>query len=115
MAVSRKMKNILLLVCVLLGCASCRSRSDQGLGSIVETQSVPVFSDPSGAKVFVNGMEMGETPISLTLSKDRNHKVGILKDGYVLHTVMLTQQADGKNQASRLTPEVINIVLESRS
>jgi hypothetical protein len=104
------MKNILFLFFVLLGSLSCR-RSDSGLGRIVETQSVPVFSDPAGAKVFVNGVEIGETPISLILRKDCNHKVSILKDGYVLQTVLVVRQTDG----SCLVPEVIDIELEERS
>jgi len=104
------MKNILFLLLVLLGSVSCH-RADSGLGRIVETQSVPVFSDPAGAKVFVNGVEMGVTPISLTLRTDRNHSVGILKHGYVLQTILLVRETDG----SRLTPEVIDVELKARS
>ena len=101
------MKNIFFLLLILLGSVSC-CRVESGLGHIVETQSVPVFSDPAGAKVFVNGVEIGVTPISLTLRKDRNHSVGILKDGYVLQTFLLMRETDG----SRLTPEVIDIELK---
>jgi len=110
------MKNILLLPIILLGFSSCRQTSQQESAiRIVETQSVPVFSDPTGAQVVVDDVEMGITPISLTLMKNRDHTVIVRKEGHVPQTISLTSKTDGDGVSCHLIPAVIDVVLEVRS
>lgn len=45
-------------------------------------QAIPVTSNPVGAKIIVDGKDAGQTPISLTLKKNKSHTVRIEKDGY---------------------------------
>lgn len=42
----------------------------------------PVISTPSGAKVYVDGVYKGLTPLHVELSNDENHILTFSKDGY---------------------------------
>ncbi len=46
-------------------------------------QEIPVTSHPSGAKIIVNGKNMGVTPLSLKLAKKKDHVIRIEKAGYI--------------------------------
>jgi len=67
----------LLLVCLLItttGCASIISGRDQDL---------TVRSNPSRASVYVDGMPIGETPVTAPVSRKRSHQVRVSKQGYL--------------------------------
>ena len=59
-----------------------------------EHQSVPVNSDPSGATVIVDGIEMGETPTTLSLKRGEDHTVVLQRDGYRDVTLRLDKDFD---------------------
>ncbi len=46
------------------------------------SQEIPVTSNPSGAKIIVDGKEIGYAPLNLKLKKKRNHIIRIEKEGY---------------------------------
>ena len=46
------------------------------------TQTVPVASSPSGARVFVDGRYAGVTPCNVELKRDRPHQFVFKKVGY---------------------------------
>lgn len=46
------------------------------------SQKIPVTSNPMGAKIIVDGKEMGSTPLILKLERKRNHDIWIKKEGY---------------------------------
>jgi uncharacterized protein YceK len=71
-------KNALMMpiaVCVVLtaGCATLVSGSKQ---------DVAFSSTPAGAKVFVDDENMGQTPLTLTLARKKEHQVRIEIPGY---------------------------------
>ncbi len=66
----------------ILGIVGCHQTTPPAPPLISETQTVPVFTDPSGAKVVVDGMPKGETPVSLVLERNRDHMVVVTKEGY---------------------------------
>lgn len=46
-------------------------------------ESAPVRSDPPGATVIVDGKPVGDTPLSVKLSRKKSHDVRIEKAGYI--------------------------------
>lgn len=62
-----------LLLFSLVSCATVFSGS---------TSDVSILSDPSGAKISVDGIEVAETPVTLTLSKKSSHTIAVSAAGY---------------------------------
>jgi hypothetical protein len=46
------------------------------------TQDIPVTSNPVGATISVDGKTVGQSPLIMTLKKNRNHTVRIEKEGF---------------------------------
>lgn len=63
----------LLAIGVVSGCATIFTGT---------SDTVAFHSEPSGAKVYLNGNYMGNTPTSLSLKRDRDYNVMVKKDGY---------------------------------
>ena len=59
-----------------------------------EHQSVPFNTDPSGAIVVVDGIEMGQTPTVLSLKRGEDHEVVLQRDGYRDVTLRLDKDFD---------------------
>jgi len=53
------------------------------------TDTVSYSSDPSGAKVYVNGQLMGTTPFQLELKSNQTYTIEFRKEGYENRTVIL--------------------------
>lgn len=70
-----------LTICSVLAAVGCHPTPPPP-PLVAEMQTVPVFTDPSGAAVVVDGISKGETPISLVLERNRDHMVVVTKDGY---------------------------------
>ena len=86
------MKKILLML-VLLSSLLLSSCSTLMTGT---THSLTVNSNVSHAKVYVNEIYKGETPISLDLSTDKKtYTIRIEAEGYVPYTEVLQRKASG--------------------
>lgn len=73
-----------MLVVLSSGCASIVHGSGQ---------EVPISSDPTGADVYVDGEDVGKTPVTPNLKRKRAHQVTFEKPGYrtehrVIHRVL---------------------------
>lgn len=84
------MKKILLgiLVCTSLvfGSATIFSGSNQ---------SISIDSEPTGAKVYVDGQLRGTTPLSVMMSKSvSSHEIRVQKEGYADINVPMTKKMD---------------------
>ncbi|MFB6278166.1 MAG: PEGA domain-containing protein [Salinibacter sp.] len=73
---------LLALAIVLGGCATLIHGS---------SQSVRVESDSSGARVEVDGRPVGETPTTVQLERNQDHRVRVYREGREPHTVRLQQ------------------------
>lgn len=64
-----------------------------GCATIVKgtTQAIPVSSEPTGARVSVDGSAHGTTPTTVTLSRKANHMVTIEKKGFQSESVAVTK------------------------
>ena len=77
---------VLLQFLVLAGCASIMHGT---------TQQVAVSSSPTGAKVAVNGMDRGVTPVIADLKRKDNHVIRVTLDGYQPFEMALTRSVSG--------------------
>lgn len=59
-------------------------------------QEIPVSSRPIGATVLVDGTPVGTTPTRISLERDKNYMLTLLKDGYEQADIPITRryQAD---------------------
>lgn len=59
------------------------------------TQAISIDSEPSGAKVYVDGQLRGVTPMSIMMNKSiTSHTIRLQKDGYTDINVPMTKQMD---------------------
>lgn len=72
---------ILIITIILTGCATILKGT---------SESVSFNSDPGAAKVYVNGVLMGSTPLQLKLESKKVYNVEFKKDGYEPQTLMIT-------------------------
>lgn len=70
--------------------------ASSGCATIVQggRQDVLVDTDPSGARVTVNGYEAGETPVILDLKRDEFHRIELALDGYEPVALRLERDLD---------------------
>jgi hypothetical protein len=78
-------KRMLLVSFLLVFTVSCAS-------IFTGTSTMVGFnSEPSGAKVFLNGNYQGTTPLSLSLKRDKDYNILVKKEGYVEGTATITR------------------------
>jgi uncharacterized protein YceK len=71
---------------LLAGCASIMHGT---------TQQIAVSSSPTGAKVTVNGMDRGTTPVIADLKRKDNHIIRVTLEGYQPFEMALTRSVSG--------------------
>ena len=77
---SRIFGSLMIVVLLLASCATIFKGS---------TQRVNFGSDPSGAKVYVNGQLMGSTPLELKLQSKQSYSIEFRKEGFQNKTVLI--------------------------
>ena len=85
------MKNLsfLILFIAIIISSSCATIM---LGT---TQEVSISSNPSGAMVTNNGLQLGKTPVLADLKRKGNHNIKIELEGYQPYEVRLARKASG--------------------
>jgi hypothetical protein len=63
-----------------------------GCSQPVLRQDVPVSTNPMGAKIYANGQFVGTTPASVSLERDRNHILTLVKDKYRQEDVIIQKK-----------------------
>lgn len=84
------MKRIIFCIVVLSNLAF-------GSAGIIEgtSQSIAIDSEPTGAKVYVDGQLRGITPLSVMMDKTlSSHEIRLQKDGFADINVPMTQEFD---------------------
>jgi uncharacterized protein YceK len=77
---------VILCVAFLTGCATIMQGTTQGVG---------ISSTPTGAKVSVDNLEKGSTPLVVELKRKDNHIIKIEMAGYFPHEATLTRSTSG--------------------
>jgi len=57
------------------------------------SQKIPMTSHPLGAKIIVDGEEMGSTPLILNLKRKRSHDIWIEKEGYNPFEIIIKRES----------------------
>ncbi len=65
--------SILVLTFMISGCATLLAPS---------TNPLAISSEPRGVEVYVNGYNMGKTPLRLDLKADKSYTIEYRKEGY---------------------------------
>ena len=78
--------SILVLVMVSSGCATILDGS---------SQPVAFDSSPNGARIFVNGVEVGTTPLSMLMRRSKTTMILAKKDGYEDQQLALQTTTNG--------------------
>src|SRR5665647_995982 len=59
------------------------------------SQRIPITSNLRDARVFVDGKEIGITPLNVLLQKNRDHVIRIEKPGYNPFSIVTIRQRSG--------------------
>lgn len=92
-----------VLAMMLTSCATIISGSKQ---------NVKFASTPSQATIFVNGKEIGKTPLETKLARKEDHKVSIQLDGYVPYEIQLTKKFNEWYIGNVLFGGIIGLVID---
>jgi len=84
---------ILLLTLALSGCATAVNG---------RTQEVTFSSDPLGAAVFVDGVNVGTMPVAAKLTRAASHSVRMEKPGYVAYEMTTVTTDSGWTAADSI-------------
>jgi hypothetical protein len=79
--------SIFVLAMVASGCATFLNDA---------SQTVTFDSSPNGARIFMNGVEVGITPLSMQVRRSRNTMILAKKDGYEDQQLALQTTTTGK-------------------
>jgi hypothetical protein len=76
---------------ILIALAACTLFFSTGCATILKgtNESLLVTSDPSGARVQINGIDVGNTPISTRVNGTKDQFVQVRKDGYETRTASI--------------------------
>ena len=97
--------NLFFLSCFLF-CTSCATIIS---GS---RQQVRITSEPSLAKVFINDVEVGTTPLVKNLKRKQDYVILIKSDGYVTHRAVLKKQFNEWYLGNILLGGVVGLVID---
>jgi len=77
--------------------------------------AIEVKSSPSGAKVQIDGKDMGATPCSKWVSPGEEHSITVSAEGYYPESRKVTLQPEGKEVVSVVLKEIPQGTLEVKS
>ena len=68
-----------------------------GCGTLIHgtDQKVNIQSNPSGASVVIDGVERGQTPVSVELSRKSRHTISVSLFGYNSYQIMVDRKFSG--------------------
>jgi hypothetical protein len=76
-------------------------------------QQVSVSSTPTGAKVLVDGNEVGLTPFIATLTRKDTHTLKIEMDGYQPYEISFARRVDGWLAGNIIFGGLIGVVIDA--
>jgi hypothetical protein len=77
------------------------------------SQKIPVTSAPAGAKVLLDGKDMGTTPLELKLKKRKPGVIRIEKEGYNPHEIRITQIKPPRFDVTQLANASVGVLVAS--
>ncbi len=101
------MKRVLLIAVAASSLSACATIMQGG------QQNVGISSNPGQAKVLVNNMELGVTPIILPLKRKESHIVSIQLPGYQAYQATLSRGLSGWVVGNILFGGIIGLVVDA--
>jgi len=101
-----KYSKIISVMLILLVTSSCCSIM------LSPQQEVGIASNPSGAKVIIDGQEVGNTPLTTSLARKNNHNVKIELDGFMPYELHLTKKTSGWVFGNIIFGGIIGLVVD---
>ncbi|HMF27189.1 MAG TPA: PEGA domain-containing protein, partial [Candidatus Cybelea sp.] len=98
----------LVLLAATAACAPVRPIESLLAGT---QQNVTFESEPAGAMVTVDGVALGETPLTVPLERVRDHYIELRKKRYQTEAVQLVSRADASKGIVELTPASVTVAL----
>jgi hypothetical protein len=95
--------SILVLAMVASGCATILDGS---------SQAVTFDSSPNGARIFVNGVEVGTTPLSMQMRRSKNTMILAKKDGYEDQQLALQTTTNGNFWRNIMTGGIVGSTVD---
>lgn len=95
--------SILVLAMFVSGCATVLDGS---------SQAVTFDSSPNGARIFVNGVEVGTTPLSMQMRRSRNTMILAKKDGYEDQQLVLQTTINGNFWRNLMTGGIVGSTVD---
>ncbi len=74
-------------------------------------QSIPVTSNPVGARIIADGQDAGTTPLTLSLKRNADHKVRIEKPGYNPVDILLVSKGSGVTPAAHYAGGLVLVTI----
>ena len=97
---------LFLSIFILPGCASIM------LGT---TQDIGISSSPSRAKVTINGVPKGLTPVSIALKRKKKHMISLELSGYEPYEMVFTKSVSGWAWGNIIFGGLIGLVVDAES
>lgn len=95
--------SILVLAMFASGCATILDGS---------SQAVTFDSSPNGARIFVNGVEVGTTPLSMQMRRSKNTMILAKKDGYEDQQLALQTTTNGNFWRNIMTGGIVGSTVD---
>jgi hypothetical protein len=102
----RRVVSVTVLLCLSTlhsGCATLFSGTNQ---------PISIQSQPAGADVQINGMQMGMTPCQVVLKRGATQMLQVSKNGYEPQTVMLGTKFNGWFIANLVFGGIIGMIID---
>ena len=100
----KKISALLILSILLSSCATLFKGS---------TEDINFSSDPGDAKVYVNGVLLGKTPVELNLKTNKTYTIEFKKEGYETRTVVLNNSVVAGYVVLDILAGVLPIVVDA--
>jgi len=71
------------------------------------SQTIPVTSNPIGARIMVDGKEMGSTPLRIKVKRNKSHSIRAEMPGYNPLEIKITHKFSGTSLALSVSANFI--------
>jgi hypothetical protein len=78
-------------------------------------QDISFSSTPTGAKVFINQMDKGITPVVVNLKRNENYVIKIQLDGYLPYETNVVKKVDGWIAGNIIFGGLIGLIIDAAS
>ncbi|WP_303918031.1 PEGA domain-containing protein [Draconibacterium sediminis] len=75
-------------------------------------QNVTIASTPSAADVYINGVDMGKTPVTKNLKRNQEYTVLIELEGYLPYETLLTKEFNAWYLGNILIGGLIGLIID---